>query len=75
MDDTKKPPLIRKMLEMMPDTVAGIEHLMQGRGYTFTGQVEYLLRTHPEMQRLAVRTGVSWESRNGRGRPRKSEDE
>ena len=68
-------PMIRKMMEMMPDTVAGIEHLMQSRGYTFTGQVEYLLRTHPDMQRFAARAGIEWESRNGRGRPRKGEDE
>ena len=74
MNNTKTP-MIRKMIEMMPDTVAGIENLMQSRGYTFTGQVEYLLRTHPDMQRVAVRSGIEWESRNGRGRPRKGEDE
>ena len=74
MNNTKTP-MIRKMLEMMPDTVAAIEHLRESRGYTFTGQLEYLLRTHPDMQRLAVRAGIEWESRNGRGRPRKGEDE
>jgi hypothetical protein len=74
MNNTKTP-MIRKMLEMMPDTVAAIEHLRESRGYTFTGQLEYLLRTHPDMQRLAVRAGIEWEPRNGRGRPRKGEDE
>ena len=74
MNNTKTP-MVRKMIEMMPDTVAAIERLRESRGYTFTGQLEYLLRTHPDMQRVAVRAGIEWESRNGRGRPRKGEDE
>lgn len=74
MNNTKTP-MVRKMIEMMPDTVAAIEHLRESRGYTFTGQLEHLLRTHPDMQRVAVRSGIEWESRNGRGRPRKGEDE
>jgi len=59
--------MIAQLIEFMPDTLQAVHILKNARGDTFTGQIEYLLRTHPDMQTLAKRRGIEWQQRRGRG--------
>lgn len=59
--------LIAQLIEFMPDTLQAVHILKNNRGDTLTGQIEYMLRTHPDMQTLAKRRGIEWQQRRGRG--------
>jgi len=59
--------LIAQLIEFMPDTLQAVHILKNNRGNTLTGQIEYMLRTHPDMQTLAKRRGIEWQQRRGRG--------